>query len=70
MIAKVMVNLVKSSIGQFLSFIGCLVSLALRPKRAAIPPITDEILLIPATELSEKIKSGQLSCEHVVKSYM
>lgn len=61
---------IKFIIGKFLSLIGCIVALPLSPKRAALPPITDRTLLIPATELSQKIRRGELSCEQVVAAYI
>ncbi|GBO37490.1 hypothetical protein AVEN_31992-1 [Araneus ventricosus] len=35
-----------------------------------LPPIENKILLIPATELAEKIRKRQLSCEEVMKAYI
>lgn len=69
MMSRTVANLVKLFIGKFLSLLACIVSLPLATRRSAIAPIEDEILLISATELSKKIRSGQLSCEQVVKAY-
>ncbi|XP_035232831.1 fatty-acid amide hydrolase 2-like isoform X1 [Stegodyphus dumicola] len=35
-----------------------------------LPPITDEILLMPATELAEKIRKKELTCQEVMKAYI
>ncbi|CAL1289236.1 unnamed protein product [Larinioides sclopetarius] len=35
-----------------------------------LPPIENKILLIPATELAEKIRKRQVSCEEVMKAYI
>jgi len=45
----------------------CVKSLFLR--RKTVPPITNDILLIPATELVQKFVNKQLKCVDVIKAY-
>ncbi|XP_035221922.1 fatty-acid amide hydrolase 2-like isoform X2 [Stegodyphus dumicola] len=39
-------------------------------KTPQLPAIDDKILLMPATELAEKIRKRQLTCEEVMKAYV
>lgn len=55
---------------RILSIVAFFTSLLFKPKRAAIPPIEDQILLLPAIKLSERIKSGELKSEQVIRSYI
>lgn len=46
------------------------VSLLFSPKRAAIPLIDDHNLILSATKLSQQIKSGHITSEEVVESFI
>lgn len=52
------------------SFISKIISIFVRSKRGSLQPITDQILITPASILSQQIKSGQLKSESVVKCFI
>lgn len=62
--------LVKIVICNFLNTVGSLFGLFIRPNRAKIPTIDDEILLKSAVKLSDEIKSGKLTSEKVIEAYI
>ena len=39
-------------------------------KRNRLPPINEPLLLLSAAQITEKIKSGELKCEHVITAYI
>ena len=39
-------------------------------KRHELPPIEEPLLLLSAGEIAERIKHGQLQCEHVIRAYI
>lgn len=60
----------KVVIRYILEVVSFIVTILFSPRRCQIPPITDEILLIPAVQLSEKIRRGELKSERVVEAYI
>lgn len=53
-----------------LGFITNLVSLLFPPKRSAVPVIDDQNLVTSAVKLSQQIRSGHISSEEVVESFI
>ena len=39
-------------------------------KRNRLPPVNEPLLLLTAEQISEKIKNGELKCEHVIRAYI
>lgn len=54
----------------FLGSISYFVSLMISPKRSALPPIDDHNLITRAAKLSQQIKSGHITSEEVVESFI
>lgn len=53
-----------------LELLAFFVSLFIGPKRAALPPIDDQNLLTPAIKLAQHIKSGHVTSEEVLESFI
>lgn len=53
-----------------LQFMSYLASLLFTPKRSALPLIDDHNLITPAVKLSQQIKSGHITSEEVVESFI
>lgn len=53
-----------------LEFLSYIVSLLFSPKRSAIPIIDDHNLITPASKLSQQIKTGHITSEEVVESFI
>lgn len=70
LIKKTLKYLLKCLICFVFEILALPISYIYKPKRNRMPTISDKILLIPAIELSKRIKKGELSSEQVVKSYI
>lgn len=57
-------------VAQTLDLLGFFVSLLFSPKRSAIPLIDDHNLVTSASKLSQQIKSGHITSEEVVESFI
>lgn len=69
-IKKLVIYIVARSINRVLEIVAFFVTLLQQPKRATIPPIDDHNLITPAIKLSKQIKSGHITSEEVVESFI
>lgn len=69
-IKKVIVYVAKRCLSRLLEIVAFFVTLLHQPKRATIPPIDDHNLITPAIKLSKQIKSGHITSEEVVESFI
>jgi len=54
----------------FTYFIIKIIALFHPSKRNQLPPINEPLLLLSASEITERIKNGQLKCEHIISAYI
>lgn len=67
---KLLVFIAHRTLCHTLEFLSFLVSLMFSPKRSSLPMIDDHNLVTPAIKLSQQIKSGHISAEEVVESFI